>query len=175
MERVVIFGSGYHGRAAYRKLKNNSNCKVLCFIDNGKEKEHSYFDDVEIYSPRKIKELLFDKIVITGRYTKEQSSQVINDLGISKSKLWLMSKEDIMPSSHELSAKEELIYYALTKFVEIIKKGGVEYWLDYSSLLAVVRGDLFSVYSDVDIAMTSQEDAKKLWNLLTTTDSFRNY
>ena len=37
-DKVVIFGSGHHGRAALRKCRENKRFKCVCFIDSDKKK-----------------------------------------------------------------------------------------------------------------------------------------
>ena len=63
------------------------------------------------------------------------------------------TKADIKPTVKELTRKHELI----VKILEKMSLGAIEnnfsYWLDFSSLLAVKRKDLFSEYSDTDIAI----------------------
>ena len=35
MKKIVIFGAGYHGRMAYRKLKEKRDRSKIIFVDNG--------------------------------------------------------------------------------------------------------------------------------------------
>jgi phosphorylcholine metabolism protein LicD len=174
MKRIVIFGAGYHGRAAYRKLINDNNYQILCFIDNKVDLIPLFFDGIEIFNPSKINEILFDQIIIAGRFIKEQTTQVI-DLGVQKSKLLVMTKKDLVPTSKELEEKEKILLNALFEFTEVVSDNHILYWIDYGSLLAISRGESLSSCSDIDITLTSQKFAKKLWNALNSSKVFSKY
>lgn len=172
---VVIFGAGFHGRAAYRKLKKIEDYSVLCFLDNDKAAQCSSFDGISILSPEKIKEFKFDKVVLIGRDVKEQSSQLTIDLQIDYSKLWFIDKGFTKPSTEELEKREDESVSLLATFIEYAKKSNVNYWMDYGSLLTLKRKKPIGSCSDIDITIISQTDAKKLLDEMQSSKVFEKY
>ena len=44
MEKVIIFGAGYHGRAAFRKcIVNPKSYKVIGWVDNDPKKKINFY------------------------------------------------------------------------------------------------------------------------------------
>ena len=43
MEKIVIFGAGYHGRMAYRKIREKDPKKKIIFLVNGVKKKQKKF------------------------------------------------------------------------------------------------------------------------------------
>ncbi len=41
-KKVIIFGCGYHGRAAFRKSFSIKNLEVINWVDNNKNLKNSY-------------------------------------------------------------------------------------------------------------------------------------
>ena len=83
MEKIIIFGAGYHGRMAYRKIKEKNEKNKIIFIDNGTKKKAKIFFKKKIYNPKILREIDFDKIILCGRYIKEQKKQLY-DMRIKK-------------------------------------------------------------------------------------------
>lgn len=84
VQGVIIFGCGNYGYEAYRWSKENS-LKILGFMDNNKDLWHTEIDEIPVYSPDSISELLDDIIFIIGneKYAKDIRKQLI-DLGVSE-------------------------------------------------------------------------------------------
>ena len=74
MKKIVIFGAGYHGRMAYRKLKEKKLQKEILFVDNGFIKKPKVFFKEKISNPRILLKENFDDIILCGRYIKQQIS-----------------------------------------------------------------------------------------------------
>ena len=41
-KKVIIFGCGYHGRAAFRKIINTKKFDVIYWVDSNKSLKNSY-------------------------------------------------------------------------------------------------------------------------------------
>ena len=75
-DKVVIFGTGFYGRAALRKCRENKRFKCVCFIDSDKKKDNTTILKKKIHHVNKINKINFDKIIFCGRYIEEQLEQV---------------------------------------------------------------------------------------------------
>ena len=81
---IVIFGTGLY----YEKNKNNfrDDVKIVAFLDNNKNKQGQYLDNILIFSPEKIKELEYDYVFPLSVYTKEMKLQLL-DLGVHEKRI----------------------------------------------------------------------------------------
>lgn len=85
MYKIVVFGIG----SAYEKIKHYIDCsksEVITFTDNNSERWNYKFENKEIISPNRLKEIEFDYILITSSYYYEISMQLI-ELGIEKERI----------------------------------------------------------------------------------------
>mgnify|MGYP006107822127 CR=1 FL=1 len=89
---MVIFGTGYHGRAAYRACKNNK-IKVIAFIDNDKKKIGKKIFGIKILSANKVNEIdNNENLILCGRNIKDQLKQLSNLVNRKKIIIWGSSK-----------------------------------------------------------------------------------
>lgn len=73
-EKVILFGASELGRKAFKLLKNSYN--ILFFADNDIAKEGKEFCGKSIILPIKLKDIVFDKIIITSQYSSEIANQL---------------------------------------------------------------------------------------------------
>ena len=73
---IILFGTG----EVYRKNKSNisKKDKIVAFLDNDAEKQGKQIDGIYIYSPSKIQELSYEKIVIMSEHTVEMKEQLLS-------------------------------------------------------------------------------------------------
>ena len=80
---MVIFGTGYHGRQAYRVCIDNK-IKVTAFIDNDKKKINKKIFGTNILSANKVNEISNNEnLILCGRNIKDQLKQ-LSSLGNKK-------------------------------------------------------------------------------------------
>lgn len=86
-DRIVIFGTGkfYQNR---KKILFENNIHVSAFLDNDTNKHGTILDGVPVYSPNKIKEICYDRILLMGLASDEMQSQLLN-LGVQPEKILL--------------------------------------------------------------------------------------
>ena len=73
MKKVIIFGAGYHGRAAFRKcIVNPKSYKVIGWVDNDPKKKNKFLFKKKIFSQKNLNNLKFDTIIMCGRNIDEQ-------------------------------------------------------------------------------------------------------
>ena len=150
--KTVIFGAGHHGRAALRKCKDSKKFKCSYFLDNDKKKENKSVLKTKIYHISKINKLKFDKIIFCGRYIKEQIKQ-IKKYGINNNKFLIWGKSDLLPERKQLVRREKILLKMLDYVVRKLKQHNVQYWIDCSGLLSLMRKQNLAELSDVDISI----------------------
>lgn len=79
---VIIFGCGYYGYNAYRRLRKQEY-RLAGFMDNNRELWGTGIDDLLIKSPESIEEMPEDTkyVIATGQYSEEIRKQLM-DMGI---------------------------------------------------------------------------------------------
>ena len=163
MKKIIIFGAGYHGRMAYRKIKEQKEKIEIIFIDNGIKNKSKIFFNEKIYNPKVLKKTNFDEIILCGRYIKEQRKQ-LHDLGI-KNKITTWGRKELKPKSKILILRLKKYISILKDITTIFQKNNIRYWADYSGLLAILRDQNIAEMSDFDICIDA-DDTKKIIKLL---------
>jgi len=77
--RVIVFGSGQGGRAAFRRL--SKLCRVVAVFDNNPEVQGRRFCGVRIHAPEEVSRLKFDWICLASIYRDEMAGQLLG-LGV---------------------------------------------------------------------------------------------
>ena len=162
-KKIIIYALSWYGRAIYRKLKKqNEEFDILCFVDADPSKDGTKFDGIQIRSLEYLKNIDYDEIYVGGRINREIIDNLTINFQIPAQKIVKYTKNDIKLSMQELTRKHKLI----TKILKKISLASIEndflYWLDFSSLLAVKRRDLFSEYSDTDIGVICNDHMEKI-------------
>ena len=163
MKKIVIFGAGYHGRMAYRKLKEKRDRSKIIFVDNGVIKKPKTFFNEKISNPKILLKQKFDKVILCGRYIKQQKKQ-LNNYGINKN-IILWGRKNLKPNQKTLSQRSKKYISILKDIFKKFEKNNIEYWADYSGLLALKRKQDIAEMSDFDICINA-EDYKKIIELL---------
>ena len=166
-KKIIIYSLSWYSRAVYRKLKKeNRNVEIIAFVDKDKLKEGTSFDGVPILNPSSLKELNYDLIYIGGRQSHSISQDLIQKQSVKKNKILLFTKNDIRLETSQLEENNKIIINILKEIKKISQTNSIEYWLDYSSLLALKRNQLFSEYSDTDISLVDDSYMKILLSSL---------
>ena len=87
-KKIILFGASRSGEAAQKRYRRAY--EILYFCDNDKNKWGTRFHGVEVIAPDKLKNMSFDKIVITSMYYDEISKQ-LNGMGIEKYEVFKLS------------------------------------------------------------------------------------
>ena len=155
-KRVLIFGLSYHGRAVYRLL-DRKRYDIVGFIENDIEKIGGKFDNTEIYHIKNINHIDFDKVIISGRNIDDMIRQLTDEFIIDRKKILVMERSDLALNSSALEKKEKTLCEMLHYFINLSRKEAIAYWMSYSSLLALKRGEEFAKFSDIDICIMSEQ------------------
>ena len=163
-EKVVIFGNSHYGRAALRKCNESKKFECVCFLDSNKKNHNKKVIKKKIYHITKINKINFDKIIFCGRYIEEQLKQV-KKYNIEKSKFLIWGKNKLLPPKNKLIQREKIILKMLSYVVKKFNQNKINYWMDSSGLLAVIRKQHLAEFSDVDISINSN-DVEKIYKVI---------
>ena len=171
--KTIIFGIGYHGRETYRKCNlSKKKYKIICFVDNESQSK-KYLFKKKIFKVNKVKKTQFDIIILSGRYISEQSEQLYS-LGIKKEKILIWGKNKFKLPKKFLNKRSKLLTKMLKYLSFNFNKNKVNYWIDLSGLLALIRKQDLAEMSDVDISIKSN-DIKKVTKILKKKNNLFNF
>ena len=164
MKKYVIFGCGYHGRLAYRKLKQQKK-SILIWVDNDKKKISKNLFGIKIKSVTSLKHINYDKIVFSGRYIQEQLRQY-KKLKLNYKKIIIWDAFKLSPSKKQQNKREKNAIKILKELISIFSKKKIIYWVDLSGLLQIIRDKKISFLSDFDLSFYYKDHFKiiKLFN-----------
>ena len=172
MTKVLIFGCGYHGRAAFRRcIRTNSKFKISAWIDNDKKKIGKKLFKVNIYNPKNIELLDFDKIILCGRNIKSQFQQIPKKF---KNKIIYWGRSKIQPTNFQRKMRELKTKKILKKIINLLEENEVHYWIDRSGLLSLTRDKKLSSLSDFDISF-NKVDLDKIFEIFKKNRSFDTF
>lgn len=160
--KIIIFGIGISGRAIYRTFINNPDYTIIGFIDNNEKLYNTTYQNVPIYSPNQLDNLLYDKIALSGVWCNDMTKQ-LQELHIAKEKIWhIPDNEVIFTDAHRTTLTDILVKEIDT----IFSSHNIDYKIGGSSLLCLMRSKNLSDVSDVDIFVTQYKDIEKIVHLL---------
>jgi phosphorylcholine metabolism protein LicD len=154
-QRVLIFGLSYHGRAVHRMLDRRIY-NIIGFIENDIDKIGGKFADTNIFHTKNLNHINFDKVIVSGRNIDDMIRQLRDEFIIDREKIKVMERSDLVLKSSALEKKEKKLCEMLHYFVNLSSNLDIDYWMGYSSLLALKRGEEFAKFSDIDICIMSE-------------------
>ena len=149
MKKVnIIFGCGYYGRAIFRKIKK----KNVLFVDNNKKIKRCM--NKEVILPEQIlkKKIIPNKVYLAGRYIDEQIP-LVKRMGLYN-KVIIFKNHELSINKKQIVIREKKILKILKELFDEFNKNKINYFIDRSSLLAMIRGQSFAELSDVDISVS---------------------
>ena len=158
--KIVIFSTGIAGRAIYRKLKDIDT--IVCFIDNNLNLDGKKYNNVDIIHINKVFTIEFDKIAIGGVWADSMRKQLL-ELGVLEEKILFIDDTRLDFSTHNRIEDTDRI---VQEFAKLMRDNHISYCIEGSSLLCLLREQNLSDVPDVDILIKSQNDLKKIWQLL---------
>ena len=158
--KIIIFGIGIAGRAIYRQLQFEHD--IVGFIENNKSLYGTLYNNIPIYAVEELKQLSFDKIAMSGVWIESMEKQLI-DMNIPKDKIWLIEDSSLEFSTQDRIKNTDNI---VKEFALLMHQNNIEYCIEGSSLLCLLRGQNLSDVPDVDVLIKSQNDLQKIWDLI---------
>ncbi len=152
----VLFGAGGAGETAL-ELLTNEGCNIIAVVDNDENKHGTKLGHIDISSPTTLgKELEFDNVLIASGYYQSIISQ-LKQYGISENQIIVLPLYYLKKNRFSDIQLNELAWDFIKAFAGITSKLGVRYWVDYGTLLGMVRdGELIPWDSDVDFSILEE-------------------
>lgn len=158
MEDVIIFGSG---KAAESFIKHNQHeFNIVGIIDNNSAKHGTFLGEYLIHSPQSISELKYSKIVIGSMYVKEIKKQLEEQLAVDTANIIIPTKQFLKEEAYPFSDPVTLEFAenCLKEIVDMFNKNDITYYLDYGTLLGIVRdGKLIEWDDDLDFKISNSD------------------
>ena len=158
---VLIFGLGYHGRAAYRVcLSLPEKYAVIGFLDNNLWKrdttpfyaQRSFRSNIPVYPPSDTSNLDFEKIIVGGPSRHTMRKQLLS-LGVGDAQIEFWGASTLRAPADLIKARSVKTNTLLLKLCDALETQNLTYWLDFSGLLALTRNQLLGELSDVDVSL----------------------
>ncbi|MFJ7838524.1 LicD family protein [Lysinibacillus sphaericus] len=163
--KVVLFGSG---GGALNFLEKQTEYEILYIVDNDVAKQGKTLMGYEIKSPITLKDNIYN-IMITSMYVTDIKHQLVEQLNINESRIIFPSKQLLKSESYAFEDKNTNEYATnlLKELIKHLNKGNVDYFIDYGTLLGIVRdGKLIEWDEDIDFKVrdTSKDNLLELLN-----------
>lgn len=170
-KKIIIFGCGFHGRAAYRKcIRFKNKYDVVGWIDNDLKKKNKTLFNKKIYKPESLKILRYDNIILCGRDIDIKKKQIKKINGKKKILLW--GNQDIRPLKRNILKRDKSLIRILNYLVNLLDGEKILYWADSSALLSIFRKENLSLRSDFDISI-NKKYIKKITKICGSSKYFR--
>ena len=169
--KTVIFGCGYHGRAAFRRCIKKKDFDVRFWVDNDPSKRNRYLLNKKIFSVNSLSNLNYDKIIFCGRNIKEQIKQY-KKLKIRAKKILVWGSLELRPNKIQSKKRDDSLYKILKGVIKKLDNNSIPYWVDRSGLLSLIRKDNISSLSDFDLAIDIK-NLKQVFKLFKSNPSYK--
>ena len=151
-EKVIVFGAGTYGSHTIERYREEK--EILFCIDNNKLKIGQVLKGLTVLSPSALLNSEFDKVLIASVYRDEIYDQLVNSLNIHPNKIETVGLDSVIPRAN---VQRACAFSKLDYLIKIFKDIDLNYWVDHSSLLGLIRdGDLFAS-SDIDLCIMEQD------------------
>ncbi len=155
--KAVIFGASKGGQ---NFLKHQDTYKIICAIDNDEKKHNSQIEEYPIFPPEELYNIDFEYIIITSMFSAAIKDQLLNQLAIEEEKIIIAPKSQLKVTYEPFSDPETMKYAKekLMKFIQLLEKKGIFYFVDFGTLLGIVREkDLIEWDDDIDLSILSSD------------------
>ncbi|MBU2878000.1 nucleoside-diphosphate sugar epimerase/dehydratase [Aliiglaciecola lipolytica] len=157
---TLLFGAG--PGAGYFIDNTRDERDFVGILDNDTKKVGNVIFDLNVYSPKSLSDIDYDEIVITTQWAMAVKSQLIEEFGVSETKI-------VLPVKNQL--KTELPFYCdnSLKLGRRIIKGlsslavaaNLPLVIDFGTLLGIVRDqDIIAWDDDIDFAAPQDKAAE---------------
>lgn len=157
--KVILFGAGGAGISF---INNNTEYEVIAFTDNNQKVWGSSLMNIPVIKPTEIEQHSFDYIVVTSTWADSIQEQLVNVLNIPSNKVLVPSKSEIKSSNLPFEHLPTLLLAreAMVAVSEYLTNNGVSVYLDFGSLLGIIReGDIIPWDDDIDFTINESEFA----------------
>lgn len=151
--RTLLFGAG---QGALQYMTNLSEeCEFIGFLDNDEDKHGRTFEGLPIYSPKSLRELIFDEIVISTQWALDVQNQLLNELNVPPSKVILPNKNQLKKATPFVNPSSLLLgRHIIVSLNAMAMKQSIPLVADFGTLLGLVRdSDIIHWDDDIDFSV----------------------
>ncbi|MFA7500066.1 MAG: LicD family protein [Sulfurimonas sp.] len=159
--KTLLFGAG---EGCKKFIENEKETRIfLAIIDNDTSREGENFDGINIISTKNIQKYDFDEIVITTQWAQQVKQQLINDLKVDSSKVYVPLKGALKkPQPFMDKSTHDLAINILTLLCKNANTDKINLIIDFGTLLGIVRDKTIMPWDDdIDFAV-HVKDADKI-------------
>lgn len=156
-KKAVIFGAGEYGRM-YLSTQP-TDIEVLAFIDNDTRKHGTEILGIPVLGADQITTSGAEIVCVASCFVKEIVEQLTHRIGLPENMIRIVGI-DATKSALEQSDQQTL-QQQLKKLTLLFDEEKIQWWLDHSSLLNLIRsGEFINGLDDVDLCILSSEAEK---------------
>lgn len=135
-EKIVLWGLGNIGKGTIKcRWAFEDSISIVAIIDNSKSLWNTELDDIKIYSPKDIKKLQYDKVVVTtSKCFDEIEMQLVGELGVERKNienyLYFAKKKLIARYKNSINSEiKSIIQFLETNRLDVFNYRFVEKYL----------------------------------------------
>ena len=151
MEKIIIFGAGAAGK---NFILNQSEYQIVAVADNDEKKHGTFLEDIEVINPNEIPNFEYDKIMITSMYFNPIKKQLTEEIGVQIQRVNAANKNLLKENMYPFEDEKTIDFanQTLLKLVDILNKNNIPYFIDFGTLLGIVRDqELIRWDDDIDL------------------------
>jgi len=77
VEKVLVCGTNFHARQIVRRLRKKNDVLVIGIVDFTTAHSVKTFMGLDIFDYSEVRDLVFDKLVVAGRYVPEVVNRLL--------------------------------------------------------------------------------------------------
>jgi hypothetical protein len=156
-KKAVIFGAGEYGRMFLSTEPDD--IEVLAFIDNDTRKHGTTIQGIPVLSVDHILTSGADVVCVASCFVKEIVEQLTHRLGLPENMIQVVgidATKSVLAQTDQQALRQQL-----QKLTLLFDAEGIQWWLDHSSLLNLIRsGEFINGMDDVDLCILSTSASK---------------
>lgn len=160
MEKVILFGAGGAGK---HFILNQQEFTIIAVADNDEKKFNTLLEGIKIINPKEISKYDYDKVIVTSMYFNPIQKQLVNECMVKPNQIQAANKNLLKETMYPFEHNNTLNYAnkSLLKLVDFLEKEQLSYFLDFGTLLGVVRDkELIRWDDDIDVTCYLEDKEK---------------